>query len=138
MCVLRLPEPLRMRIAGWVSAGYPLETCGLLIGQSNNAEVVVGDAIAARNLNRERAHDRFELDPRAFFDAERMARHAGLELVGVWHSHPDHPPRPSATDRAFAWQGWSYLIFSVASGGVAEMRCWRLENEEFVEQEVCT
>ncbi|HEY3328155.1 MAG TPA: M67 family metallopeptidase [Novimethylophilus sp.] len=136
MSVLYLPEPLRTRIASWVSAGYPLETCGLLIGRQNGAGVTVSETIAARNLNRERAQDRFELDPEAFIEADRQARDAGLELVGVWHSHPDHPPRPSATDRSFAWEGWSYLILSVDSKGVEDMRSWRLADDDFVEEAI--
>ena len=82
----------------------------------------------ARNLNVERAHDRYELDPRDQLAAERAARDSGREVIGVWHTHPDHPATPSETDRAAAWSGWSYLILSVVRGELAELRSWRLDE----------
>jgi proteasome lid subunit RPN8/RPN11 len=59
-----------------------------------------------------------------------------LEVVGVWHSHPDHPARPSETDRNGAWEGWSYLILSVTAEGVPDLRSWRLRGEHFEEEDV--
>jgi len=56
--------------------------------------------------------------------------------VGIWHSHPDHPARPSETDRAAAWEGWSYLIASVTDAGLSELRSWRLSGERFLEEPV--
>ena len=64
----------------------------------------------------------------------REPRAAGLEVVGVWHSHPDHSAQPSETDRSAAWEGWSYLILSVTSEGVTESRSWRLREEAFIEE----
>ena len=90
----------------------------------------------ARNLNTERAEDRYEMDPLDLLRADEMARARRLDIVGVWHTHPDHPARPSATDRAQAWDGWSYLILEVGAGGVQAMRSWRLEGAEFVEEAV--
>jgi proteasome lid subunit RPN8/RPN11 len=49
-------------------------------------------------------------------------------VLGVWHTHPDHPATPSETDRAAAWSGWSYLILSVVRGELAELRSWRLDE----------
>lgn len=136
MATLHLPHYFRAWLEDRVRAGYPRETCGLLLGRQNGAGVEVCDVIAARNLNEERAEDRFELNPEDFLQADRAARAAGLELVGIWHSHPDHPAQPSVTDREFAWEGWSYLILSVGRGGVQDVRSWRLADEEFVEEEV--
>jgi proteasome lid subunit RPN8/RPN11 len=59
-----------------------------------------------------------------------------LEIIGIWHSHPDHPARPSETDRAAAWEGWSYLIASVTKHGVADLRSWRLQGKDFVEENI--
>lgn len=131
---LKLPDSTHARIEDWANEGYPNETCGLLIGKKIGEAIEVSDAIAARNLNVERAHDRFELDPRDFLAADGKARAANLELVGCWHSHPDHPARPSATDREFAWSGWSYIIASVTREGMPEMRSFYFDGHEFSEQ----
>lgn len=136
MNTLHLRESERARLEAWIRAGYPLETCGLLIGRRNGGETEVADVAAARNAIPERACDRFELHPEDFLKADEAARSRGLSIVGIWHSHPDHPARPSATDRAHAWEGWSYLIASVSAGGVHELRCWRLSDGEFKEEEV--
>lgn len=79
---LRLPEGLRSRLAAWATEGYPRESCGLLLGQLDGVEIRVQQAVRARNLNVERARDRFELDPEAFLAADREARSTGLEIVG--------------------------------------------------------
>ena len=85
-------------------------------------------------MNRERAHDRFELDPRDLLSADLAARAEGREIVGIWHSHPDHPAEPSETDRLAAWPGWSYLIVQVTAQGAGAMRSWRLVGDRFVEE----
>jgi len=140
--VLRLPGALRERLEGFVLAGYPRETCGTLLGRpidpgrSGAAGAVVTHVEEGRNLDVERARDRYQLDPEHLFRAEERARREGLEVVGVWHSHPEHPARPSETDRAAAWEGWSYLIASVDAEAVRELRSWRLADGWFIEEEV--
>lgn len=133
---LYLPPALRTRIEQWVRAGYPCETCGLLLGHAENERVEVSEVALARNLDLERAADRYELDPVDFVAADARARTAGMDIVGVWHSHPDHPALPSQTDRAAAWPGWSYVILSVSREGIADLRSWRLDGNQFVEEEV--
>lgn len=134
--VLVLPGPLRARLEELVRAGYPRETCGLLVGTVAGGAARVAEVVAARNLNVERARDRYELDPADLLRAEDAARAAGCEVVGVWHSHPDHPARPSETDRAAAWEGWSYVIAAVTSAGVEDLRSWRLHDGAFLEEEL--
>jgi len=136
MTTLRLPPALRTRLEQWARGGYPHETCGLLLGHVQDQFVEVKEAAIARNLNVERAADRYELDPAAFVAADAQARAAGMDIIGIWHSHPDHPARPSQTDRAAAWTGWSYVILSVSRDGVEDLRSWRLDGDRFVEVEV--
>ncbi|MBI2297020.1 MAG: M67 family metallopeptidase [Betaproteobacteria bacterium] len=131
-----LPQALRERLAEAAVAGYPNEACGLLIGRQRDGVCEVARVMQARNLIAERARDRYELDPGDFLGADREARALGLDIVGIWHSHPDHPARPSETDRAAAWPGWCYLIASVAGDGLKEMRAWRLEGEQFIEEAI--
>jgi len=134
--MLVLPSEVRAEIDGWTRAGYPEETCGLLIGRPHAGRAETARAILARNLNRERARDRYELDPADFLAADLAAREDRLEIVGVWHSHPDHPAEPSETDRLAAWEGWSYLIVEVTRSGVAAVRSWRLQSQRFVEEPI--
>lgn len=136
MATVSLPERARADLEGMVCAGYPFETCGLLVGRETNGHVEVERVVQARNLNRERAQDRYELDPQNFITVDERARAAGLEIVGIWHSHPDYPARPSETDRAAAWEGWSYMILSVTRDGVRDVRCWRLNSDQFVEESI--
>ncbi|MDX1578260.1 MAG: M67 family metallopeptidase [Gemmatimonadota bacterium] len=135
---IELPTALRRRIEKWARTAYPLEACGLLIGTTGDERLRVEAVRLARNLERERPADRYELDPRAFLRADRDARAAGLEVIGFWHSHPDAPAAPSETDRTAAWPGYAYLIVSVRSGRMAESRSWTLVDEEFLEGDVIT
>lgn len=134
--LLALPAGVRAELESLAQAGYPCETCGLLLGHCSNGCCRVASQRPARNLNRERAHDRFELDPQDYLGAENAAAAAGLAIVGVWHSHPDHPAKPSPTDRAMAWPDWSYLILAVDAIDVVEERSWRLDGDDFCEEEV--
>jgi proteasome lid subunit RPN8/RPN11 len=78
--------------------------------------------------------DRFELDPADWVRADDAARADGLDIVGIWHSHPDHPAEPSETDRLAAHEGYSYLIVNVTRDGVGAMRSWRLAEQRFHEE----
>jgi len=133
---LRLPAD----VSGWIgeraARGYPDETCGLLVGTVEGGRVRVVRAEAAGNLDRERARDRYALDPGDFVRIDAAARADGLDIVGIWHSHPDHPARPSDTDLERAWNGYGYLIASVGRDGVREIRSWWLVDGEFVEQAI--
>jgi proteasome lid subunit RPN8/RPN11 len=97
---------LQERLHGWAREGYPQERCGLLLGQARDGIVRVVKVMPARNANVERARDRYELDPEDFLHADQEAHARQLEIVGIWHTHPDYPARPSATDRKQAWDGW--------------------------------
>lgn len=134
--VLRWPHGLRADVAAWARRRDPREACGLLIGRRAHGCVEVVEVREARNLAADRAEARFELDPLDHLAAEEHAAARGLEVVGVWHSHPDAPARPSEEDRAGAWSGWSHAIVGLTGGRVAELRAWRLLDGRFVEQVV--
>jgi proteasome lid subunit RPN8/RPN11 len=136
--MLFMPETLGESLKAFARQGYPHETCGLLLGVRRGDEHVVSRVRRARNLNVERAEDRYELDPADFLAADREARAAGQDIVGIWHSHPNNPARPSATDRDGAWPGWSYLIVSVGREGTGEIRSWRLNGGDFEEEKITT
>ncbi len=115
-------------------AGFPYEVCGVLIGTGGN----ITSYKECRNLNTERAHDRYDLDPVSFKEADEWARENGMEIVGIYHSHPDHPSLPSETDRQRAWPEWVYMIFSINGGKYNDARAWVLENfdSKFIEADV--
>ena len=106
MATLQLPEAVRAHLRSVVRAGYPNETCGLLLGQAGADWVRVHEAVAAENLNRERPGDRYDLDPQGHLRAEERARALGL---GRWWASgiptptiPPDPRRPTATGRGRA------------------------------------
>lgn len=133
---VRLPARLRAELEEWACECYPHEGCGLLLGSQGAKGAWIERATRARNANVERARDRYDLHPEDQLAAELSARALGLDVVGVWHTHPDHPARPSETDRARAWPGWSYVILSVSPAGVEAVASFRLAGDQFVEEEL--
>jgi len=107
--------------------GYPHEVCGVMTGMNG----LIKNYIRCRNLNRERAHDRYELDPLSFNEADQWARVNGQDIVGIYHSHPDHPSRPSETDRQRAWPEWGYIIFSIREGRYNDARLWYINESDY-------
>ncbi len=132
--MLLLTAQVRADLESWVRAGYPRETCGVLVGREERGLTRVLRAFQAENRVVERARDRYELDPGDFIAADGEARAQGLSVVGIWHSHPDHPAVPSETDRRAAWEGWSYLILSVGAEGVESLRSWSFAAGVFHEE----
>ena len=123
------------------SMSYPEECCGVLIGRSSaEGTTVVERVLSVGNERQDSRHNRFLISPETVLAAHKEAGNLGLDIVGYYHSHPDHPARPSDFDREHAWPGLSYLIVSVQGGKVAETRSWRLNDdrdryeEEAVEQ----
>ncbi len=112
------------------SAGrhYPLEACGLLLGRLDANGWNIDEAREVANLNTERAADRFILDAQAYQAVDRELAGSGREIVGIYHSHPDCPARPSPTDLAAAWEGFAYIIVSTCEGIAADTRCWALND----------
>jgi proteasome lid subunit RPN8/RPN11 len=101
---------------------YPHECCGALLGQ----EGTVLEAWALPNTTDEGPRRRFLIRPVDYRAAERRAAEAGLELLGFYHSHPDHPARPSQYDLDHAWPVFSYVILAVVAGRPEDMTSWRL------------
>ncbi len=93
---------------------YPHECCGILLGRATPAGIDVADLMRAGNTRTDSAHNRYSIDPRELIAAQREGRKLGLDIVGFYHSHPDHPAHWSATDLAEAhWFGCAYLITAV-------------------------
>jgi len=96
---------------------YPHECCGVLLGRAFNGINEVVQIVEAGNTRTDSAHNRYNIAPVELIRIQRQARGLGLDIVGFYHSHPDHPAQWSATDIAEAhWLGCSYLITRVARG----------------------
>lgn len=120
------------------AATYPDECCGVLIGRIADDSTVVERLLSADNERDDSRHNRYLINPETVLAAHKEARALGLDVVGYYHSHPDHPARPSEFDREHAWPGVSYLIVSVEKGNVADSRSWRLadDREKFDEEKI--
>ena len=94
--------------------GYPNEICGVMIGPAGDRTVT--EVKPARNIIVDRARDRYEIDPRDHIRIQREADAAGMDIIGYYHSHPDHPAQASRFDTERAWAGYVYLIVAVQSG----------------------
>jgi proteasome lid subunit RPN8/RPN11 len=104
---------------------YPHECCGTLIGRDGS----VSDVLALPNTTEEGPRRRFLVRPSDYREAERRASALGAELLGFYHSHPDHPARPSQYDLDHAWPTFAYIIVSVAAGVDADMTVWFLKDD---------
>ena len=107
------------------AATYPHECCGALIGRSGH----VSEVLALPNTTEEGPRRRFLVRPSDYREAERRASAIGAELLGFYHSHPDHPARPSQYDLDHAWPCFSYVIVSVRQGVAGDMTSWRLRDD---------
>ncbi len=109
---------------------YPFEGCGILLGRAEDERKTVVDVLPTGNAREEGAqHNRYLIPPEQTLEGELAAEERGLEVVGYFHSHPDHPPRPSEHDRENAWPWYSYLIVSVRDGRAAGHRSWQLRED---------
>ena len=135
---LFLSKALLAKIAEHGEQAYPDEGAGFLLGHGD-AERVIHDLLFAANKREISARSRrYLIDPREYMDAEMESERRGLDLVGVFHSHPDHPNAPSEYDREWAQPVFSYVITSIRAGKAGESRSWRLDDcrNEFVEEEI--
>jgi proteasome lid subunit RPN8/RPN11 len=104
---------------------YPNECCGALIGRDG----LVTTTFALPNTTEEGPRRRFLVRPDDYRQAEKQASDAGGDLLGFYHSHPDHPARPSQYDLDHAWPFFSYIIVSVRAGAPEDMTSWRLRED---------
>ena len=109
---------------------FPEECCGAMLGTDlNESERQISSIITIENTKDENRKRRFLIDPRALLAAEKQARQKKLDVVGIYHSHPNHPSRPSEFDREHAMPFWSYIIISCIDGKGAEVQSWRLRDD---------
>ncbi len=137
--MITIPASLLRRMYDHTEASYPYECCGLMIGAIGENKKVHAFR-TCKNLNTERAHDRYDMDPLDMLRVEREFENSPWDIIGIYHSHPDHPSRPSQTDTDRAWPAYSYVIISVQKGSVATAQSWVLNEGErkFYEEPLIT
>ncbi|HEX8913539.1 MAG TPA: M67 family metallopeptidase [Humisphaera sp.] len=141
---LIFPAALFRQIETEGEAGYPNEICGMIFGReakdAGGATVRhVERLVVGKNVfEADEQYHRFSIDPLAQLKAERAAEKDGLVLLGYYHSHPDHPARPSEYDREHAWEFYSYVIVAIAKAKAVDMTSWVLDggSKQFAQQEI--
>lgn len=126
---IQLKRQERERIEQHGAAAYPNECCGILLGTAKEGRKVVVDILPLQNAREDSPRNRFLILPEDFMRSDREARNRGLDIVGFYHSHPDHPARPSEFDREHAWPWYTYLILAVADGVPGELAGWLLSDD---------
>lgn len=134
-----LPAALDGAIRAHAERTYPNECCGVLYGTEKGGVRLVSETEPVENNfeSGEQFH-RFSITAEALMAAERRAGKEGVLVLGFYHSHPDHPSRPSEFDREHAWPFYSYFIVSVEKGRSALLTSWQLDErtEQFESQEI--
>ena len=115
-------------------ATYPNECCGAMLGTTDGEKKIVVESIQLRNAFEGAQAARYELRPEDLLAADKAARERSMDLIGIYHSHPDHPSRASQTDTDRAVEimayAWSYIIVSVQKGKVASAQSWMLSETD--------
>ena len=127
--MLILSSEIAKGIRDYGARDYPNETCGAMLGIDNGEGREIRALFPLTNRRDDSPRNRFSITADDFRAAERAAKQQGLELVGWYHSHPDHPARPSEYDREHAWPWYSYVIVSVAAGEPRDMSSWQLTED---------
>ena len=114
---LHIPQPLYNELRAHGEETYPHECCGILLGKSDSDNITVATLLRAGNTCTDSAHNRYNIAPQELIAAQRHARKSGLDIVGFYHSHPDHPAQWSPTDFAEAHRfGCAYVITAIEKG----------------------
>jgi proteasome lid subunit RPN8/RPN11 len=136
---LHVPADILGQIHSYGQKAYPEEGAGLLLGSANAASRKVEIILPLSNAREDAArHNRYLITPEDMLNGEREAARRGMDVIGVFHSHPDHPNQPSEFDREWALPWFSYLITSVDKGQTTASRSWRLsdDRQKFIEEEI--
>jgi len=150
--VLKLHPPHLQTIRAHAESTYPDECCGIMLGQLGDDGKTLVEVWATENawsaettgaypddeLVTTRTR-RYAIAPAVLLQAQRYARDRHLDIIGIYHSHPDHPAIPSEFDRVCAWHQYSYIIVSVQQGKACDLNSWNLDDDNrFQPEEILT
>jgi len=128
--MIRMTAAQRREIEAHGEETYPNECCGFLIGGEEEGRTVVRHVWRAPNGRTDSPFNRYQIEPGEYLRADREAATLGLRIVGIYHSHPDVPARPSEFDRKEACSWYVYVIVSIRAGLAAEINAWVLPDED--------
>jgi proteasome lid subunit RPN8/RPN11 len=138
--MIQVDSERRSQIAQHGERDYPHECCGLLLGTFSRESVkTISEVYPISNAREEKAkRNRFLIRPEELMRGERYASERGVDVIGFYHSHPDHPAVPSQFDLEHAWPLYSYVIVAVSAGSSADVRSWQMETDrsKFTEEEI--
>lgn len=127
---IEIPKPILDQIRAHGEKSYPEEGAGLMLGRDEGGRRAVAELLLLENAREEPArHNRYLITAEDMLQGELEAQRLGLSILGIFHSHPDHPNQPSEYDREYAIPWYSYLITSVHQGQAGESRSWRLQDD---------
>ncbi|ACK70605.1 Mov34/MPN/PAD-1 family protein [Gloeothece citriformis PCC 7424] len=144
--MIKLTSKHLQQITQQAEKTYPEECCGLLLGKLEPDTNHVIEVRATENswnnqdfeflsLTEGSKRDRFTIAPEVILKIQKEARDRNLLIIGVYHSHPDHPAIPSEFDRLIAWSQYSYIVVSVQAGKAVDLRSWKLDDSHQFESE---
>jgi proteasome lid subunit RPN8/RPN11 len=138
--MIQLEENQRDEIARHAERDYPYECCGLLLGRFEAPGLKsISEIYAISNAREEQAkRNRFLIRPEELLQGEQYAAERGLDVIGFYHSHPDHPAVPSQYDLEHAWPVYSYIVVSIKAEAAGDLRSWEMESDRstFTEEEI--
>ncbi|GHV51781.1 Mov34/MPN/PAD-1 family protein [Synergistales bacterium] len=136
--MISIPPEVTRLIESEGARAYPNECCGILLGEAGESEDrAVTEALPAHNgFEAEERYHRFVIEPEDLRQAEKTAGERGLDVIGFYHSHPDHPAIPSGYDLEHAVPWYSYVIVAIAKGVPGDMTSWRLapDRSKFIRE----
>ena len=133
---IKLLEGIRVAINAHAERAFPEECCGAMLGRildDDTREVV--KVVPVENTKEGPKERRYLIDPKALLQVEKQARQEKVDVVGIYHSHPNHPSQASDFDRDHAMPFWSYVIVSCLDGRADRMQSWRLRDDRSVMDE---
>ncbi len=136
---LQIPTAVLELLKEETLEAYPEECCGVLVGCMGTEEPSVGmvhEVVVAQNSATDRRQERYVIDPELLLQVQKRARERDLDVVGYYHSHPDHGASPGRFDLEEAWPDVCYVILAVDGERVTEVRCWRLRRDGGAFEEV--
>lgn len=152
--MLKLNSHHLQLIQNHAESTYPEECCGILIGQIQGNTKTLIEVLPTENSwgdkavdnfqtietsNKTSKRNRFSIAPRVMFEVQKETRSRNLDIIGIFHSHPDNPAHPSEFDRAIAWATYSYIIVSVQNGKACDLKSWMLDDDhKFQPEEIIT
>jgi proteasome lid subunit RPN8/RPN11 len=130
--MLKIPNSAYLALRQHGEQTYPHECCGVLLGRfEDDGAKTVTRVVRCGNTREDSPHNRYNIDPKELIRIQREGRERGEEIVGFYHSHPDHPPQWSPTDLADAhWIGCSYVITGVEKGRAAVTKAFELTGTD--------